>query len=183
MKFIYAAILCVFFTKVEAQFLLGFHTEWDDSFREWIVVVENPDSTIEEGSLDVTWNNDRNFEEYTFRIGEFFGDIKQVFPNNPTNWQLTTGTELISIRSVWPSDPREWKISDGKNSFTIRTKYPGIFDEWHVRDESKGQFYLYTDIPGDLRDWIVEDYLKEDYSLAMRLAAAFIVIHVSGNKI
>jgi len=168
---------------MHGQYLLSMHTEWDDSFTEWSFVVELEDSTTMEGDLDITWRLDGDFESYDFRVGEIFGDIKQVFLNDPTNWQLRLGGELISMRQTWPSDPREWKISDGKHSFSIRTRYSDSFDDWTQPNARYGDLNVYSEVPGDVRDWIIEDYMTSDIPFSMRLAAVFVAVYISTPKI
>jgi len=167
---------------VYGQYIAGLHTDWDDSFKEWNIVVGDSDTTFIEGDLDLTWGNDENFKSYTFRIGEDFGEIKQVFTNSPTNWELRMGSELVSIRSVWPSDPREWKVSNDSISIVISTRYPNVFDEWIVKDDRHGEYYMYTDIPGDVRDWIIEDYMDLSVPYSIRIGAAFIAVYMSSPK-
>lgn len=183
MKYLLIAFSFLLSAPLSGQYLLSMHTEWDDSFREWSFVVELDDSTTIEGDLDIAWRLDGDFESYDFRVGEIFGDIKQVFVNDPTNWQLRLGDQLISMRQTWPSDPREWKISDGKTSFTIRTRYAESFDDWALTSDQHGEFNVYSEIPGDVRDWVIDDYMSDNITFAQRLAAAFVSIYVSTPKI
>jgi len=137
------------------QYLVGLHTVWDDSFREWTVVAAVDDSTIVEGDMDITWGLENDFTSYDFRLGELSGDIKQVFPKDPKNWQLRLGNELVSIRQTWPSDPREWKVSMGDIQFTIRTRYRDSYDEWQLANDRYGEFNLYSDSSSHLQYPIV----------------------------
>lgn len=183
MKILTLTLSLLLATTLTGQWITGLHTDWDHSFRDWQIEAVLADSTLLDGSLDVTFQIDEDFSEYSWRLGDDYGSFRQVFANNPTNWELRYNNELVSVRSVWPSDPREWKISTPEQSFTISTRYPGVFDEWVVKTKGVGEFYMYTEVPGDTRDWIVEDYMVDDIGLAMRLAIIFVVAHISSPKI
>lgn len=167
--------------QVEAQSILSVHTEWDDSYREWKIIAMEDDSTEIEGELDITWELNDDFTSYDFRIGEYYGTIKQVFANDPKNWELRMGGEVVSIRQVWSNDLREWKIRYRKKALRIATRYGNTFEEWSSRNY--GNFFVYTEWSGDTRDWIVEDYLARDIPFSMKIAAVFAVIHASTPKI
>lgn len=164
------------------QYLVGLHAVWDDSFREWSVVATADDSTFIEGDLDITWALENDFTAYDFRLGELSGDFNVVFPNNTSNWQLRIGNELVSVRQTWPSDPREWKISLGDKQFSIRARYTDAYDEWQLTNDRYGEFYMYSEVIGDPRDWIIEDFMNDDVPLSMRLAAVFAVMQVISPK-
>ena len=41
---------------------------------------------------------------------------------------------------------------------------------------------MYTDIEGDVRDWIIEDYMDLSVPYSMRIGAAFIAVYMSSPK-
>lgn len=184
MRHIFAIIIIIVFTNhLRAQYLLSFHTEWDDSFKEWLVIVEENDSTIVEGSIDIRWSMDNDFDTYDIRIGENFGELKQVYKNNPTHWQLILNGQMVTITQTWPRDVGAWKMSIGKQTLNMNTRYSQIYDDWTIENHNLGQFNVYTETIGDTRDWIVDDFLNNDIPFVLRLAAAFVPIIVSSPKL
>jgi hypothetical protein len=177
--------LFAFFAIVQlsAQYIIAFHTENNDSFREWIIEVEIDSMTVIEGELELTWGIGNDFSSWQYSIGEIDGEIIQKYDNNPSFWELRQGSDIVSMTRTWPNDPTSWKIKMGKQSFTIKSKFGNTVDEWENRETDKGDLIIYTEREGDPRDWLVDDYMNDEISLSMRMAATFIAIFSSTPKI
>ena len=178
--FIFAVFLSV---QLQAQYILAFHTEDNDSFREWNIEVELDSVTVIEGDISLTWSLDDDFTAWQYSIGDFDGDIVQKYKNNPAFWELRQGSDVVSITRTWPNDPTSWKIKMGKEQFTIKSKYGNTVDEWLNKETKKGDLIIYTEHEGDPRDWLVDDYMNDDIPFCMRMAAVFISIYSSTPKI
>lgn len=163
------------------QYFLEFHSEYDDSFREWDIVLEN-DSTELYGQLQLTWAINNDFTQWQYRVEDHDGEIYQKFKNNTGLWELASGDRVVSIRQQWPGDLTEWKISCEGRSFVFRPIYPHQLDEWSIVGEEYGELVLYTEYRGDPRDWLVSDYTKDMVTFEERMAAIFIALYVSTPK-
>lgn len=171
------------FGQLNAQYIVAFNTENDDSFREWSIEVEIDSTTFITGDLDLTWGLEDDFSAWQYSIGEFDGEIVQKFANNPAFWELRQDGEVVTITRTWPNDPTQWKIKLDNSQFIIKTKYGSILDQWQNRETSNGYLIIYTEREGDARDWLIEDFMNEDIPFIMRLAAVFIAIYSSSPKI
>jgi len=167
--------------NIQAQYLVGFHSEWDDSFREWEIEAII-DSVKVVGSMDITWSLDNDFSEWNFRIENINGIIKQRWNQRNDLWELRMGDQLVMIRQTWPEDPTQWTITSGKEKMSMRTVNNLFLDEWENQNKENGDLYIYTEVQGDPRDWIIEDYPLNNTSFAMRMASVFIAIYSSIPK-
>ncbi len=180
-RILYILIGIVWPYMLNAQYFLELHSESDNSFREWEILLEN-DSIEIEGDLELTWSIDNDFTQWQYRIEDLFGEISQKFSNNPGFWELRSEGRVVTIRQVWPGDITEWKISHKDQSFIFKVVYPNRLDEWSITDEKFGELVLYTERIGDPRDWIISDYTIESITFEERLAAIFIGLYSSIPK-
>lgn len=183
MKSLFSLLFVFFSLSLSGQYLVSMHTQWDDTFREWNVILAENDSTTIEGDIDIIWDLNNDFTSYTFRIGEHYGEIRQVFKNKDNHWELRMLDEVVNIRKVWFDDPREWTIKTDTFSFRIKSKYGNVLDDWTITDSPHGEYEMYSEVIGDARDWTIEDYLADDVPLSVRLALAFVVVHASSPKL
>lgn len=167
----------------QAQYITEFHSEHNDSFREWNVVLEIDSTTIIEGQLSLTWGLGDDFTDWQYSIGDFDGNIVQKYRNNPAFWELRQGSEIISITRTWPNDPTSWKIKSGKLQITIKSVHGNTVDEWQNRNPANGDLIILTETEGDPRDWLIDDYMNDTFPFTMRMAAVFISIYSSCPKI
>lgn len=180
-KFSYL-IICLFAPVfLQGQYFLEFHTESDNSFREWEIILEN-DSTEIEGSLELIWGLNNDFTQWQYRIADQDGEISQKFANNSGLWELRSGGKVVTIRQTWPGDISEWKISHEDRSFDFQVVNQNYLDEWHIPDEKLGELVIYTENMGDPRDWIIIDYTIDSITFEERMAAIFIAIFSSTPK-
>jgi len=180
-RFSSIVLLVIIPILLNGQYLLELHSEYDNSFREWEILLEL-DSTEIEGNLELTWGIGNDFTEWRYRIGDLDGEIAQKFNSNPGLWELRSEGEVVTIQQVWPGDISEWKISKGDRSFKFRIVYPNRLDEWSIVGDKLGELVLYTENIGDPRDWIVSDYTVDSVSFEERLAAIFIGLYTSIPK-
>ena len=166
---------------LRGQYVLELHSEADDSFREWEIILEK-DSTEIEGTLRLTWGIDNDWSDWQYSIEELDGEISQKFNNNPGLWELRSDNKIVTISQVWPGDPTEWKIQCEGRKFTIRTIYSNQLDEWTLGEQALGELVVYTETQGDPRDWIVSDYMLDQFSFEERMAAVFIALFTSIPK-
>jgi len=179
--FIYIFSLVIAPIILNGQYFLELHSESDNSFREWEILLEN-DSTEVEGSLELTWGINNDFSQWHYRIDDLYGEIALKFKNNPGFWELTSEDKVVTIRQVWPGDFSEWKISHMDRSFTFKVVYPHQLDEWAMPNDKYGELVLYTESVGDPRDWIISDYTIESITFEERMAAIFIALYSSTPK-
>ena len=160
------------------QYFLELHSEYDDSFREWEIILEQ-DSTEIEGTLELSWGIKNDFTQWQYRVGDLYGEINQKFNNNAGLWELRSEGKVVTMRQVWPGDKSEWKISYDGRTFVFRTSHPSRYDEWSFGDDKMGELILYTDIAMDPRDWIISDYTIEAITFEERMAAIFVGLYSS----
>jgi len=183
MKYITIGICLLFANCSCGQFLLGLHSEFDDSYRSWGIVAEYDSTTQVEGTLEITWTLDDDFSEWHYELGEISGEIRQKYLNNPSLWELRQGSEVVIIKQKWPGDFSEWIVSSDSASFTIKTRFGNIVDEWRHVSDRYGELMIYTETPGDARDWQIEDFMEESIPFSMRMGAVFISIFTSVPKV
>lgn len=167
--------------SLNGQYFLELHSEFDDSFREWEIILEK-DSTEISGDLRLTWGVGNDWSEWQYRVGDYYGEISQKFKNNPGFWELRSDDLIVNIRQVWPGDSTEWSINCGKRTFTFRTLYTDQLDDWAMVEPQMGELILYTETRGDARDWIVSDFTIDEINFEERMAAIFIGLYTSIPK-
>lgn len=167
----------MFSIQLSAQELLGFHTAWDDSFREWVITTDDEGL---EGELYLRWPNRDNWGEWDYNIGISSGEIRQKWQGNPNVWVLRGDGETINMRTVWRNDITQWRIDDGNDQVTLVSKYTNNLSDWYIRESDT--FEMYSIRERDPRDWEVFEDPDLDLSLEMRLAISFIAIHHSSPK-
>jgi len=160
--------------EAQAQNLFSLHTQWDDDIKQWDITLDEGEI---EGSIEMTWRLRNDFTEWNYRIGSERGNIKQKWDNNANKWELRSADKIVSISTIWSGDFSSWRITDG--SKTLRVERPfNTADpiEWRIIGEDKDLFFWYNEFEHDIRDWVIEDYLDEEYSMELKLAAVFITI-------
>lgn len=170
--------LCLFVVlPMQGQYLLGIHSVYDDSFREWEIEVEIDSTTTIEGTLEPTWGIGNDLSEWRFSIGDMDGEIVQRYQHDPGYWELRLDGEVTTIKQTWRNDPTQWQISNGKQTIVFRSINGMQADEWQNTDPNLGDLVLYAEHRNDPRDWIIEDYMIDEIPFEMRFAAAYIAIY------
>jgi len=160
--------------------LMGADTRWNDSFREWILY--GPEGE-EIGRLYLRWPFQDNWLDWVIEAGEYSGQARQKWPGNPNAWEIRYANEVITARTVYPGDPTQWRIISPGSQLTFQARHPAFREEWNLRDDSRGQFQVYTLYEGDPRQWNVDDRTDETISPTMKLAMLFLVLYHSSPKI
>lgn len=164
---------------VQAQWLTGVATKWNDSFIEWSVFTENEE---EEGSLEIRWKRQLDWSNWDYQVGDEYGSIRQSFSNDPSQWVIRGSEDVITARTRWVNDFREWRITDNSTTLIFRSRWKNNFNEWLLADEQYGNFAVLTTWSDDPREWEIVDELDEDISLTMKMAMVFIAIYQSSPK-
>ncbi|MEO1515968.1 MAG: hypothetical protein AAFV95_13180 [Bacteroidota bacterium] len=181
-------LLAFFLTQsylLSAQYVTGMATRWSDSFVEWnIYYVQGVEEDEEEqtGELKMKWPLRNDWTEWTYDFADTWGDVRLVWKNDPSRWQIISGAETVTMRRLWKEDDREWRITDNTVSLTLRTRYGNDRNEWEVRETTYGTFQMRTSYREDPRDWMVDDFLNEEVSITMRMALVFLVTYNSVPK-
>ncbi len=127
----------------------------------------------------MTWQNQNDWSQWEYSLGDFNGTIKMTFTNQPGQWDIRGGGTVITAKAKWANDWREWRITDNSTTLTFKTKWGNSFDKWVLRDTDHGSFEVSTLWNGDPREWEIIDELDEDISLPMKMAMLFVVIYHS----
>ena len=103
--------------------------------------------------------------------------------DDPTQWELRTfDNEVVTMRASWNGDPTEWRVTNNAIALKLGSRWKNQFDEWLVDDPTYGQFYLYTFVEQDPRDWAIQDDLSDDITPAMKMALVFLTVFHSTPK-
>ena len=158
---------------LSAQIITGMATKWSDDFRDWTIYTDVED---EEGSLTMRWQNQLDWSQWDYRLGESSGSIKTKFNNDLSQWEVRGDGEIIDIRMKWNNDVNEWTISDGSKKLTLKAAYNNNLNDWEIVGNKNGAFQMYMEWQDDPRNWIIEEELDEEISLPFKMAIAFIGI-------
>lgn len=174
-------LLCYFFfaaLEAQAQMLTGISTKWNDAFGEWTLYTDNQEM---EGNVQLRWLMNNDWTEWTYTLGEDNGSIRMKWKENPNEWEVRSGNEVVTMRTLFNGNFREWRII-GDKTLTWKTRYGNSFDEWELNDGKLGNFTMLTAWEGNPGDWIIEDDLDENINLTIKMAMVFLVIYNSSPK-
>ena len=189
-------VLCLLLCQgaITAQTLLGISTRWSDEFTEWDVYTTLGNQTVTEeggeefievdpsGELMMRWQADLNWAEWDFTIDDVRGSMRQLWKEDPTQWELRIGTEVVTCRAAWRDDLTEWRITNNNKTLTWRSKYRRDLNEWELRGNNYGEFYVYTSFQNDPRDWVIVDELSEDIPFSLKMAMTFLALYHSIDR-
>ncbi len=177
--YIIYALLLLIATNVGGQSnFSAFNTYYDDSFTEWEIY----SSEDQVGTIEMKWKLKNDWTEWDVAIGDYYGNIKVKWDNNPYHWEFRINNEIIDIKTVYPRDDSEWRINDGNTELRLRSKYKNTNDEWTVDHKKYGFLDIYTAWEGDPRDWEINDGLDEAIGPEIKIAMIFIAILHSSPK-
>ena len=162
------------------QDIIGIHTRWSDSFRDWII---RTDQESREGTLEQRWKLTDNWSAWELRLGDTIAEIRLKWPDDPNLWEIRCMGVVVTARTLWRDNFLEWRLDDGEDRFVWRSRYGNISNEWILRDEQRGEFSVFTYWENDPREWVVFDNLEEDVSYSMRIAMVFLAVFHSTPKI
>ncbi|MBT8220500.1 MAG: hypothetical protein KJP00_11780 [Bacteroidia bacterium] len=163
----------LFFYSIICAQIQGVESTWSDSFKEWNVYALDQDGEEIEGHLKMRWQMNEDWSEWDYRIGEVFGAIKVKWKDNPNQWEVRGGGEIINVQTVYRNDMTKWRLSsEGRVLILELNKYDVAFD-WRVDNPKYGFYEVYTDWEGDPRSWSVVDELDVEISIHMKMAIIF----------
>ena len=157
----------------EAIAILDIRTLWDDNFKEWeIYYAEEDTEEVSQGELRMKWPLRNSWDEWTFYMGDLYGEIRTKWQGDYTQWEVRCDGTIVTVRQKWRNDPNEWVIRSGRTEITLSTEYRNNANAWIAGDDQEGIIF-YTEYLNDPRDWIVEDFLPTDITPAFKLAIIF----------
>jgi len=174
-------IVMIFLSNgIRAQHMIGVGTRFDDSFREWIIATDDEDV---EGEIRMRWVFQNDWTVWDIQLGNVSASIEQKWKDDPNLWEIRCGDAIVNAKTTWPGEFIQWKLSDGKNQYNWGTKYTNQRDEWLIDSRDKNLFKVYMYWEGDPREWVIEDNLPDDISVAMKMAMVFLAIHFSSPRV
>ena len=156
------------------QTLTGVSTIWDDDYREWSLFTA--EDTLNLGTLELTGLINSPRMDWSYRVLESFGRIRNIQRNNYTTWEVQGPYNLVNVRQQWPDDLREWRVTDNRLTVNWRSRYQHHYEEWVLSHGDYGHFSMYTLNPGDPRDWVIVDKMRDDFPFEMKMAFVFVTI-------
>lgn len=156
---------------LSAQHILSLNTEWDDSLRDWKI---ESDSTDFSGELYFRFSNDVIPRFWDYRTGELAGSIKATWDDNPNDWVLDGMNIDAQAKTTWRGQFQRWNvdIAGQRIIWELTSDSDGLF--WEIKDKSNGSFFMYMEWEDDMRDWIIEDYLVEDFPYEGKVFLVFL---------
>lgn len=183
MRVFFLVIFSSIHLSVQAQYLTGMGTAWNDSFVEWIVYTyQGEEENDAEGELKMRWQLQENWSEWDYDIEDQIGSIKQKWKDNSNEWEVRGNNKVISTRTSFRDDFTQWRITDNTITLIVETRFGNNGNEWRVRKGEHGFMELYTAWENDPREWIIVDELSEDISLPMKMAVVFLAIYHSSPR-
>lgn len=176
MKYFSVFFFCLtgHFVWAQVQFF-GLNSLWDNSYSEWEISYVNDEEEIERGYLQRKWPLRNNWEEWTYELGDYYGEVKTKWKGQQDNWELRSNNKIIDIKRRWRNDVNEWKISHNRKSILLKTEYYNDANTW-IAEYSGARFIMFTEYMNDPRDWIIEDELYDmdhEHKLAIMFIALF----------
>ena len=171
-------LLC--FHTASAQKIIGITTKYTDSFKEWDIITDDPDIV---GELRMRWTFQNDWAEWDLRVGDNVATIERKWKEDPNLWEIRCNGVIVTAKTTWRDEFIRWKLSDGKQQINWKSLYANKLDEWSTDKPDQFPFKVYTYWEGDPREWVVEDELPGEVSLAMRMAMIFLTVHFTAPHI
>lgn len=183
-SFLFACFLLCHIGQLQAQYYLtGIGTKWSDSFVEWeIFFADESDDSEYRGELKMKWPQQEDWTEWSYDWADQWGEIRLVWKNDPSRWQISGGGENVTARRMWKEDDREWRVTDNSISLTFKTKWGNNRTQWLVRETTYGTFRILMNYGDDPREWIIYDNFDERVSPTLRMALVFLAIYNSSPR-
>ena len=158
---------------LSAQQILSLKAERDDSLRAWEI---ESDSTDFDGELYFRFTNDVIPRYWDYRTGELAGTIKATWDDNPNDWVLD-GMEIdAQAKTTWRGQFHRWNVDIGGKRiiWEFTQDKDGYF--WEIKDKPNGSLFMYMEWEDDMRDWIIEDYMSEDFPYEGKVFLVFLAM-------
>ena len=160
-----------------AQQITWIETSFSNSFREWTILTDDDDLR---GSLRMRWIHQNDWTAWDFTLGDTFATIEQKWADQPDMWIIRCNGVSVTAKTAWQGDFTRWKLNDGTTQINWMSVYDNQRDDWKTESGKKaGGFGMRTNWEGDPREWVIDDQLPEDVSMAMRIALIFLTLHFS----
>ncbi len=159
-----------------AQKIIGVETRYNNSFKEWNLVTDDPDLI---GQLWMRWPFQNDWTSWDLQVGDTHASIQQERPDDPNFWVIRCQGVIVNAKTAWSGEYYRWKLNDGNHQINWEARYANQRDTWATDRLKEFNFQMHSDWKGDPRQWTIEDQLPEDVSLAMRVAMVFITLHFS----
>ncbi len=172
-------ILIIIANGLFAQEIVGISANYDNSFEEWIIFTADEEV---EGILEQRWAMNNDWSQWDYEIDDNRGSITLRWKNDPSQWEVRGYESTVSCQTKWKGDFTEWRITDNNKTLTLRPRWSNDFNEWGIREQSYGNFQIYTNWKNDPRDWTIVDELDEDVSIDLKMALIFIAVFHSLPK-
>jgi hypothetical protein len=164
-----------------AQQITGVETYYTNSFREWNILTSDEELR---GSLRMRWIHQNDWTAWDVTLGDTFATIEQKWADQPDMWIIRCNGVSVTARTAWSGDFTRWKLNDGKSQLNYETVYDNQRDEWTTESGRKSAYFImHTYWEGDPRQWVIDDQLPDEMSMAMRLALIFLTLHFSAPHI
>ena len=179
--FLILGIASLFFhSSIEAQEIIGIGTRYNDSFRQWVITTADDEL---KGELLMRWDFRDDWSEWDLQIGELTASIEQKWKDDPNLWEIRCEGVVVNAKTVWPGEFNRCKLTDGQHQFNWGTEFFNLRDHWQSNNGGRESMDVYTYWEGDPREWVVEDNLPDDVSMAMKIAMVFLALHYSTPRI
>ena len=130
-----------------------------------------------------TWLLSDDWSQWDYRFGEISGSIEMKWIGSPGQWELRGMNEIYSMKPIWSNDLREWRITNNDFQLKLKTRFRNSLEEWEIRSADHGNFFMFTEFEGDLRDWTIVDEMDPDVPFQMKLSIIFTVLFHSTPKL
>lgn len=151
--------LCVAFLPVFGQQIDLVRAVWDDRLTEWELVDEE---TGQVGDVRLRWTFPLDWSVWDIRWGDTTAEFSLSWKHDPEQWNLIMGDQRITARTRWPGDLSEWLIRFDGEQIVWRPEDRFSPELWETADLRRVPFRMYTLYERDMRDWVIEDELRED---------------------
>lgn len=163
-----------------SQKIIGAGTQFNNSFREWVIYTDDDDLR---GELRMRWTFQDDWTTWDWRVGDVAATIEQKWAEDPNLWVIRCEGVTVNAKTAWPGEFRRWKLNDGNHQINWESKYANQKDEWDIDASGDSPFQVHTYRQGDPREWVVVDKMPADVSTAMKVAMIFLTLHFSTPKI
>lgn len=161
--------------SLSAQYISLVRSVWDDRLTEWELIDEE---TGEQGTVHLRWTYPLDWGVWDIRWGDTTAEFSLAWKDDPEQWDLIMGNRRISARTRWPGDLSEWLIRYEGEVIVWRPADRYNPDLWETEDLRRVPFRMYTLYERDIRDWVIEDEMRED-AFPLRLMLIMLTVYHS----
>jgi len=161
----------------DTLWMTSWNAEWDDVLYEWTINYETPKDTGF-GEVEATWSHIKDWTQWDFSIGEYFGTIWQKWDKRDDLWELKCNGKVTKIRTEYYNDYSSWIIEyDQKIKVKWRSESYDDGNFWVMLDKKYGELQFYTEYEDDPRDWLIFDDTIDELPFDVKLACFFTAMY------